>query len=91
MVSIDSIRDITAQSRIQKRIRNLELGNLGDCKSLGDGVFELRLHFGAGYRVYFGEEKGSIVILLCGGSKRTQDKDIKLAKEYWHEYLESRQ
>lgn len=86
-----NLRDMTAQVRIQRRIRNLELGNLGDYRSVGEGVFELRLHFGPGFRIYFGEETESILLLLCGGDKKTQSKDIKMAKAYWYEYQESQQ
>jgi putative addiction module killer protein len=63
----------------------------GDYKSVGDGVFELRFSFGAGYRVYFGEVGDTLVILLCGGSKKTQPKDIAKAKEYWQAYLNEKE
>ncbi len=79
--------NITAvdERRIRKRILRIEDGNLGDYKSLGDGVFELRFFFGAGYRVYFGIIGETVVLLLCGGDKSTQNKDIKKAKEIWKE------
>ncbi len=79
------LRDAQTRLRILRRLDRLESGNYGDFKSLKDGVFELRLSFGAGYRVYFGEEGDTVVILLCGGDKSTQDKDIDTAKEYWKE------
>lgn len=88
---LKGLRDMTVQARIQKRVRNLSLGNLGDCRSVGEGIFELRLDFGPGFRVYFGEENESRVLLLCGGDKRTQIKDIKTAKTYWHDYQELKQ
>ena len=66
----------------------VEVGNYGDYKPLGDGVYELKLHFGSGYRVYFAEYDNIIVILLCGGDKSTQSKDIEIAKTYWKELLE---
>ncbi len=69
-----------------KRIGRLEYGLYGDCESVGDGVSELRIFLGPGYRVYFAEEVRHIVVLLCGGDKSTQDKDIKTAKTYWKEY-----
>ena len=60
---------------------------MGDCKPIDQGVFELRLDFGPGYRIYFGEENQKIVVLLCGGDKSTQEKDIKKAIKYWEDYL----
>ncbi len=69
------------------RIARVEVGNLGDCRSVGDGVFELKFHFGSGYRVYFGEMDNTIIILLNGGAKKSQKKDIKKAKESWKEYI----
>jgi putative addiction module killer protein len=68
------------------RINRLRLGNFGDCKPVGDGVFELRMMFGPGYRVYFARQGESVVLLLCGGDKGTQDADIERAKKYWHEH-----
>jgi putative addiction module killer protein len=62
------------------------LGNLGDCHAVGEGVQELRIDYGSGYRVYFGQEGATIVLLLCGGDKSTQNKDIETAKRYWNEY-----
>ena len=81
-----SIRDIESQDRIRARLERLEDGNLGDCKSVGEGVFELRIHFGAGYRVYFGQIGNTIILLLCGGDKSSQRRDIERAKMYWLEY-----
>ncbi len=74
--------------RVQARLDRLAEGNLGDCKSVGNGVHELRLFFGAGCRVYFAFEGNAVVLLLCGGTKDTQNKDIKRAKEYWNNYQE---
>lgn len=74
--------------RIRRRLDRVEIGNYGDYKPLGDGVYELKLHFGSGYRVYFAEYDEIIVILLCGGDKSTQSKDIEIAKTYWKELLE---
>lgn len=81
-----SLRDIQGKARIEARIRRLSDGLFGDCEPVGEGVRELRMFFGPGYRVYFGEEGDNIVILLCGGDKRTQKQDIKTAKGYWKEY-----
>ena len=73
--------------RVRARLLRVEQGNLGDYKSLGDGVFELRMSFGPGIRVYFGFEGRTIVILLCGGDKHSQGRDILKAKNYWQDYL----
>jgi putative addiction module killer protein len=83
---LNGLRDPKARRAILKRVGRLEQGLYGDCKPVGAGVSELRFVLGPGYRVYFGEEAGKIVILLCGGDKSTQDDDIKTAKEYWKEY-----
>lgn len=76
------------QARIRNRISRIEDGNFGDCKNIGDGIFELRLFFGPGYRIYFGKYKKTSVILLSGGDKSSQNKDIKQAKLYLKEYME---
>jgi putative addiction module killer protein len=81
------LKDGTNRQRVMSRIRRLEQGNFGDCEPVGEGVSELRLFFGAGYRVYFGEDADNIVVLLTGGDKRSQQKDIKQAKAYWREYV----
>ena len=83
---LDSIRDIETQARIRARLERLEDGNLGDCQSVGEGVFELRIHFGAGYRIYCGQVGNIIILLLCGGDKSSQRRDIERAKTYWLEY-----
>lgn len=83
---LDSLRDKVAQARIRVRLRQIEAGNFGDCEPVGDGVMELRVHVGAGYRVYCARHGKAVVILLCGGDKRSQQVDIKLAKEYWAEW-----
>ncbi len=59
---------------------------MGDCQSAGNGIFELRIHFGAGYRVYFGQIGNTIILLLCGGDNSSQRQDIERAKTYWLEY-----
>ncbi len=86
----ESIRDKTIINRIERRINRLENGNFGDCKPVGEGVFELRLHFGPGYRIYFGEVTNRVIVLLCGGDKSSQQRDIERAKTYWMEYKETK-
>lgn len=81
-----AMRDIAAQARIRVRLLRVAAGNLGDCQPVGDGVSELRIHLGPGYRVYFGRHGSAIVILLCGGDKGSQAADIKRAKTYWTEW-----
>jgi putative addiction module killer protein len=82
-----SLSDRDAAARVQVRLDRLRLGNLGDAKSLGRGSSELRIDAGPGYRVYFTTEKKSIIILLCGGDRSTQAKDIRRAREYLEDYL----
>ena len=78
-----SLKDKITKVRIRRRLDRLELGNFGDTESVGEGIFELRLHFGAGYRVYFSKAEKVIIVLLGGGDKSTQQKDIKKAKKLW--------
>lgn len=81
-----SLHDERARARILVRLDRVSLGNFGDCRSVGEGVQELRIDYGPGYRVYFGQHGSTIVLLLCGGDKDSQAKDIDLAKHYWKEY-----
>ncbi len=76
---LDGLRDIRARARVQVRIERLAMGNQGDTRSVGEGVFELRIDYGPGYRVYFTRRGREIVILLAGGDKRTQARDITKA------------
>ena len=76
------------QTRIRRQLTRLEVGNFGDCQSVGGGVFELRIHFGPGYRIYFGEISNTVLLLLCGGDKSSQPRDIERAKTYWQDYKE---
>jgi len=80
------LRDGVTRSRIRQRIARIRLGNFGDARSVGEGVQELRIHFGPGYRVYFGRGDDAMVILLCGGDKASQDRDVRRSHEYWREY-----
>jgi len=83
---LDSLRDRRAKAQIRARLDRVEDGNLGDFKPVGEGVFELRIDYGTGYRIYFGQEGTTIIILLSGGDKTTQEQDIGKAQEYWKDY-----
>ena len=85
---LNSLQDIKAVSKIDQRLKRVRLGNLGDYKSVGKGVYELRIDYGPGYRVYFRKIGLTIVLLLCGGDKSTQEQDIRKAQEYWRNYEE---
>ncbi len=80
------IRHSRTRARIETRIDRLSLGNFSNCEPAREGVTELKMDFGPGYRVYFGLDGGTLVILLAGGKKDTQDADMKLARQYWREY-----
>ena len=82
--------DAVTAARVDRYIRRLEAGNFGAAKALREGVFELRLDFGPGYRVYFGREGRTIIILLGGGSKRRQEVDIAAAVERWKRYKQTK-
>lgn len=81
-------KDKVTKHRIEVRLDRVLLGNLGDHHPVGEGVSELRFDFGPGYRIYYGIEENKIVLLLCGGDKSSQKKDIKKAIAYWKNYLE---
>lgn len=80
--------DTATSARIQARILRFENGNLGDYKHVGGGVYEARMHFGPGYRVYFGKAGRDLVLLLLGGDKGSQRKDVNRAQQLWRGYLE---
>ncbi len=82
----DSIKDIQTMSRIDARLERLRLGNFGDFRNLRQGLIELRLHFGSGYRIYCGRDGRKVVVLLAGGDKGSQSKDIQNAQYYWADY-----
>ena len=81
-----SIKDKAVRATVAARINRVRSGTMGDWKAVGEGVFELRIDRGPGYRVYFGRDGKTVVILLTGGEKRTQDSDIRKAKGYWRDY-----
>ena len=78
--------DEKTKERVNERLFRLICGNFGDYKNLGDEIFELRLHFNSGYRIYFGKENNKIIILLNAGNKSSQSRDIKQAKEFWEDF-----
>jgi putative addiction module killer protein len=78
---LKSLKDLNAAAKIKIRIRRIQEGNFGDVKPVGEGVSEMRIHCGKGYRVYFTHRNNEVVILLCGGDKDTQPNDIKIAKK----------
>ena len=82
--------DIQTQVQVDVRLDRISLGNFGDYKSVGEGVYELRLFFGAGYRIYYGIIGKRIILLLTGGAKKNQNKDIKIAKKFWKTYQNER-
>lgn len=80
------IKELITRSKILTRIDRLKLGNFGDCKILQEGVCELKIHYGPGIRIYYGKIGKKIILLLCGGDKSSQIKDIAKAKEYLKDY-----
>ena len=82
--------DVAVRARVQARVLRFEFGNLGDHKSVGGGAWEARLAFGPGYRMYFGKDGESVILLLLGGAKSTQRRDIRRAQGFWRDYLEAK-
>lgn len=87
---LNSIKDKLTQAILYKRIRQASLGNFGDHKSVGNGVLELKINYGPGYRIYFGLHKDEVILLLIGGTKRTQTTDIDKAKTFWIIFKENK-
>ena len=85
---IDGLRDRAGAARVLRRLARLERGNPGDVAPVGEGVSELKIDFGPGYRVYFGQRGQELVIVLGGGDKSSQERDIKVAKKLWDEWKE---
>ncbi|MBS3028777.1 MAG: type II toxin-antitoxin system RelE/ParE family toxin [Dolichospermum sp. DET50] len=83
---LDDLKDLQAIIKIEKRIKRVKLGNLGNYRTVGEGVCEIKIDYGPGYRIYFGQIGSKIILLLCGGDKSTQEQDILTAKEYWRDY-----
>jgi putative addiction module killer protein len=83
---INTFKSPRDRARLLKRLDKIHLGNLGDWATVGDSVFELREHFGAGYRIYYGIEEKTVILLLCGGDKSSQSKNINTAKQYWQDF-----
>lgn len=85
---LKSLKDVTGRAHITHRLDRVVGGNYGDYKFVDGGVYELRIHYGPGYRVYFSEQENTILLLLLGGSKKTQHKDVKKAKQFLAEFKE---
>jgi putative addiction module killer protein len=83
---LESLRDRQARARIKGRLDRVKTGNLGDYKPVGAGVMEFRINYGQGYRLYFAQVGATLVLLLCGGDKSTQNQDIIRAKHYWVDF-----
>lgn len=83
---IDSLADATAYAAARRRLARLQRGLFGDCKPVGHGVLELRIDIGPGYRAYVARAGARVILLICGGDKRTQSEDIERAKTYWKDY-----
>lgn len=83
---LKKLRDKQSKALITIRLDRIENGNLGDTKHVGAGVYELRVHSGCGYRLYYAKSGSEIILLLCGGSKDTQQEDIVLAQGYWSDF-----
>ncbi len=83
---LDGLRDITARQKVRIRLDRVRLGNLGRNRSVGEGVYELKIDYGPGYRVYYGLEGKTVILLLVGGDKSSQEKDIARAQSYWNDH-----
>ncbi len=83
---LQSLRDVKARAIVRSRLVRVRLGNFGNCEPVGNGVMELKIYYGPGYRVYFANENQQLVVLLCGGDKGSQQRDIEQAKAYWEDW-----
>jgi putative addiction module killer protein len=86
---IESLKDIRAKGKVLAKIEHMSDGNFGDHKRYGGGVAEVRIHYGPGYRIYYGMDDETLIVLLCGGDKSSQTKNFKQAKAFWKDYLEN--
>ncbi|NJD37999.1 MAG: type II toxin-antitoxin system RelE/ParE family toxin [Geobacter sp.] len=85
---LDSLRDVNGRAKVRVRLDRARLGNLGDHKQVDSGVYEIRIDCGPGYRVYFAKDGNRLLLLLIGGDKGTQSKDVKTAVAYWQDHQE---
>ena len=83
---VDSLKDREGAAKIRARVTRAEFGNLGDHRSIGHGIVELRIHYGPGYRIYVGLHGQELIVLLVAGDKRSQDKDIRNATRHWADF-----
>ncbi len=88
---LENLKDITARAKIRIRLDRARLGNLGDNRSVGEGVRELRIDYGPGYRIYFARDGSRLILLLLGGDKSGQAKDIDRAKGFWRDHKRRKQ
>ena len=82
--------EAVARAKVTRAIARMEQGNFSNAKGVGEGVLEYRIDFGPGYRIYFGRDGDALVILLCGGTKKRQQRDIDRAQAYWRDYRQSK-
>jgi putative addiction module killer protein len=85
-VWLRSLKDVKGRAVIRARLARLMLGNMGDSKPVGEGLYETRIAFGPGYRIYYAQDGKVVVVILCGGDKGSQSRDIEIAKRYWADY-----
>lgn len=83
---VNGLKDTKARAKINVKIDRLSLGNFSSCRPVGEGVAELKIDYGPGYRVYYGQSGKFVILLLCGGDKNTQQSDIVVAKQYWADF-----
>lgn len=87
---LDGLKDIVARQKVRIRLDRVRLGNLGRNRSVGEGVYELKIDYGPGYRVYYATEGKERILLLMGGDKSSQDRDIAMARRYWRDHKRRR-